>query len=158
MLGEYLSDPDGTESEGAIFQVPGLGLLPVSTIFRQNKTRRLVRGTIREGYLSGVSVYGYEIHTGQTLEGADPETIPVTARGNVCGTYLHGLFDSGEAVDRLADLLARKKGLPQCTCHSQDRKLVSQQQLDLLADTCRSHMDLERIYGIIETWRSAETV
>ena len=158
MLGEYLSDPDGTESEGAIFQVPGLGLLPVSTIFRQNKTRRLVRGTIREGYLSGVSVYGYEIHTGQTLEGADPETIPVTARGNVCGTYLHGLFDSGEAVDRLADLFARKKGLPQCTCHSQDRKLGSQQQLDLLADTCRSHMDLERIYGIIETWRSAETV
>ena len=32
-------------------------------------------------------------------------------QGNVFGTYLHGLFDSGELTERLAELLCRRKGI-----------------------------------------------
>ena len=33
-------------------------------------------------------------------------------QGNVWGTYLHGLFDTGEAADRLAAYLCARKGIP----------------------------------------------
>ena len=187
MLGETLSDPDGTEGEGTACS-QGLGLLPARTIFRKEKTRRRVQGQISEGYLSGAHVYGYEIHTGRTEITADNhagrteitadnhtgrtenfscrekpeiseyETVRVCARGNVCGTYLHGLFDSGEAVDCLAKALARKKGLKEPAFQSTDRNLYRDQQLDLLADAFRRHMDMERIYRIIERKEHGSTL
>lgn len=168
MLGEVLRDPDNTEGEGFLPEVRGLGLLPAETCFRKRKTRRRVSGIIREGYLSGCSVYGYEIHTGQTEITAQNRIISSTgfqsagqkeeesgkalvcASGNVFGTYLHGLFDSGQAVDRLADLLAKKKGLPGSGYRSPDRARQRELELDVLADAFRKNMDMERIRRILE--------
>lgn len=170
MLGEELHDPEGTEGEGAVLSEKGLGLLPVTTVFQKNKIRRQVCGTIREGYLAGADVYGYEIHSGVThpdslsgscseLSGSDREertgpedggTVSVSARGSVLGTYLHGLFDSGRAVDCLAKSLSRKKGLKELSYMSPDREEMRERQLDLLADAFRRHMDMERICRILK--------
>ena len=149
MLGAELCDPDGTEGRGAVLSQKGLGLLPATTVFRKEKTRLRVRGMIREGYLSGVSVYGYEIHSGVTQYPADTGPVRVCARGNVCGTYLHGLFDSGEAVDRLAELLARRKGLGMPTFQSPDRQQERERELDALADAFRRNVDMEQIMRIL---------
>ena len=58
MLGETLSDPEGTEGGGAL---AGLGLLPVSTVFRREKTRARTAGTFPagEGFYPERSGAGY---------------------------------------------------------------------------------------------------
>ena len=136
MLGEALIDPHGIDGNA-----PGLGLLPVVTVFAQNKTVRRTqtcffamadayaagglmpqnaqdsslgippRGWFGDGVspwssLAGVSVSGYEIHHGQTVqhqamaEAGDVARAVlseglgwVNAQGNVLGLYLHGMFE-----------------------------------------------------------------
>ncbi|TAK99923.1 MAG: cobyric acid synthase [Aquabacterium sp.] len=107
MLGQYLADPDGVESEAA--QVPGLGLLDVQTRFDADK---LLRDTSAQfvphmqgawSSLSGVSTSGYEIHHGRT-QAVSAQAQPVLLdangqvlgwqQGSVIGLYLHGLFES----------------------------------------------------------------
>ena len=44
-------------------------------------------------------------------------------QGNVFGTYLHGLFDSGELTERLAELLCRRKGIAGKRCAHHDAGL-----------------------------------
>lgn len=86
----------------------------------------------------------------QAAETPSEDPVCVCVRGNVCGTYLHGLFDSGSAVDRLAEHLARKKGLPRPSFRCPDRFARQEEMLDLLADAFRKHMDMQRIMRILE--------
>ena len=76
MLGETLSDPHGVEAGGSI---SGMGLIPMDTIFEEEKTRTRVTGTFGQtggvlSDLSGVHLEGYEIHMGVSAlkEGARP--------------------------------------------------------------------------------------
>ena len=78
MLGEYLEDPHGVEEGGSM---RGMGLLPMRTVFTEEKTRTRVDGTFSSVHgilqaLSGVAFSGYEIHMGQTTlgSGAQPFT------------------------------------------------------------------------------------
>lgn len=78
MLGERILDPDGVES--ARPDMPGLGLLPITTVFAGDKATHQVRGAVaREaagrGLLSGgksadtdidIDIVGYEIHMGRS--------------------------------------------------------------------------------------------
>ena len=106
MLGEALIDLHGIDGNG-----PGLGLLPVVTVFDVTKTvrHRQTAFTAVAGCwsaLSGVVVQGYEIHHGQTAPHAamaaagDVATAVMpdalawqNPAGNVLGLYLHGLFE-----------------------------------------------------------------
>ncbi|RYX95719.1 MAG: cobyric acid synthase [Comamonadaceae bacterium] len=106
MLGEALIDPHGIDGNA-----PGLGLLPVVTVFEADKTVRHRRATFNAvtgpwAALSGVEAQGYEIHHGQTAphpamaaagdtaSAVMPEGLAwQNAAGNVLGVYLHGLFE-----------------------------------------------------------------
>jgi adenosylcobyric acid synthase len=110
MLGEALVDVHGIDGNA-----PGLGLLPLVTRFEPAKT--VQRTGARFGAvagpwaaLAGVSVAGYEIHHGQTLQ--HPAMAPAqavlpdglgwrNAEGNVLGLYLHGLFEDPAALQAL---------------------------------------------------------
>ena len=59
MLGQTISDPDGIE--GSIPQLPGLGLLNISTVMTAEKTTKQV-----EFEFEGKMCKGYEIHQGRT--------------------------------------------------------------------------------------------
>ncbi len=111
LLGQRLRGA-AVEGVGDRETVPGLGLLPVETAFSPDK--RVRRSTLA---LSGVgpladaegTVAGFEIHAGETSATGDVAT-PFSdpegertgatlgaARGDVLGTYLHGLFENDDA-------------------------------------------------------------
>lgn len=147
MLGEKLQDPLGTEgAAGAISE--GLGLLPIQTEFVAQKTRSRWTGQLQTGCFTGCAVDGYEIHMGISCDAAG-NPLRECARGNVYGTYLHGLFDTGRAVERLAEVLAEVRGLPAPTEVLEDRKAYKERQYDALADAIRANMDMKQVYEMM---------
>mgnify|MGYP000455924461 CR=1 FL=1 len=63
------------------------------------------------------------------------------------GTYLHGLFDSGELTEQLAAYLCRRKGIAPETAAPLAMADYRTQQLDLLADGVRSALDMDAVYA-----------
>ena len=125
MLGETLSDPHGVEAGGSM---RGMGLLPMDTVFAEKKTRTQVTGrflSLEGDYapLKDVEFTGYEIHMGESTwkEGASASTFTKdTVTGNekregtfyhnICGTYVHGIFDKEEVALGLVKAVGDKKG------------------------------------------------
>ena len=108
------------------------------------------------GPLAGANLEGYEIHMGRTQVRGEPfcllenGTRDGCARGNVWGTYLHGLFDSGELTQKLAALLCGRKGLAVEEAKAVSHAAYQQAQLDLLAQGVRKALDMEEIYRVME--------
>lgn len=155
MLGSVIHDPEGVE-HGTVGSLRGMDLLPVETTFLPEKSRTRVSATVQAGSLAGAKLDGYEIHMGRTEVKGDPFCVldggrpDGCARGSVWGTYLHGLFDSGELVQKLAALLCARKGLQMETAVAVSHASYQQTQLDLLADGVRQALDMEKIYRIME--------
>jgi adenosylcobyric acid synthase len=121
MLGEALVDPHGIDGNA-----PGLGLLPLVTVFEADKTVRHTQATFGAVHgpwagLAGVSVRGYEIHHGQTRQHAGLAQAGELAQpampdglawqnpaGNVLGLYLHGLLEDPAALQALFDPLGTR--------------------------------------------------
>lgn len=70
--------------------------------------------------------------------------------GSVLGTYLHGLFDSVPFTQALIDVLLARKGMSGVRINAQDRAARREQQLDMLADTLRTSLDMDLVYRILE--------
>ncbi len=154
MLGEAVHDRSGVE-HGAGGSIRGMGLLPVETTFLPEKTRTRVRGETASGPLAGAGLEGYEIHMGSTQVRGEPfcrledGREDGCVRGSVWGTYLHGLFDSGELTQKLAELLCRRKGLRAESARAVSHAAYQQGQLDLLADGVRQALNMREIYRIM---------
>ena len=157
MLGTELCDPDGIEQQGTL---QGLGLLPCRTVFTEQKTRTRASGTGLCEPFEGAALEGYEIHMGTTeifaarpfcrfADGREDGAV----KGHVFGTYLHGLFDTAEAVNRLAAWLGARKGITVCPSVTESRLAYRQKQYDLLADAVRKSLDMGRIYQAMEAYR-----
>ena len=156
MLGQALEDPTGAEGGIAGRTLRGLGLLPVTTTFTREKTRTRMEATVTEGPLAGAHLDGYEIHMGRTrvdgtnfcrLEDGTPEGC---CRGDVWGTYLHGLFDTGELTVKLADWLCRRKGLTPQKAKPISHVAYQQRQFDTLAEGVRGALDMAAVYRLME--------
>ena len=151
MLGGMLDDSAGTES-GRPQTLRGLELLPTRTVFTLEKRRAQVTATAAAPF-AGAALTGYEIHTGRTtVEGAPFCTLADgtpdgCVQSSVFGTYLHGLFDSGELTEKLAALLCRRKGLAPETAAPLTMQAYREQQFDLLADGVRRALDMSAIYA-----------
>ena len=139
LLGDELSDPHGREGVGT---ARGLGLIPASTVFKEEKhlAQSELRITGAQGAFSvwnGMTARGYEIHDGETTVscapagtiGGKPEG---AACGNVFGTYLHGLFDTGELTEKLTAFLCKRKGIDPAGAELIPMEQYRQQQFDLL--------------------------
>ena len=113
MLGEALIDPHGIDGNA-----PGLGLLPLVTLFDPVKTVKHTQAAFGQltgswAALSNVSVAGYEIHHGQTAQHPAMAAKGDVARqvmpglawqnkaGNVLGLYLHGMFEQPAVLQAL---------------------------------------------------------
>ena len=165
MMGETLSDPHGVEAGGTI---KGMGLLPMDTVFARKKTRTRVEGSFSQltgafAKLSDTALEGYEIHMGETaLKGdAKPSTsIQDSITGerkadgayldNVCGTYVHGVFDKEAVAEAIVQIIGEKKGLDVSGMTGMDFQAFKETQYDILAAELRKHLDMKKIYEILE--------
>ena len=114
MLGEALIDPHGIDGNA-----PGLGLLPLVTVFASDKTLKQTCARFNDqmsdtspwAKLASIQAQGYEIHHGQTAQhpamaqsGDVARAVMAdglawqNARGNVLGVYLHGLFENASVL------------------------------------------------------------
>ena len=172
MLGHSLSDPFGYDSGHAGSVTTGMALLNMETEFVENKRTIQMKGHFNrvEGIFSGLSgteFYGYEIHSGitrleatkalNTVEPINEKAEPFaegsqTVRGGmqVYGTYIHGIFDGEGIAAKIVEALLAKKGLSMDDVKVIDYQKYKQQQYDLLARSVREHLDMKRVYEIVE--------
>ncbi|MFZ9952317.1 MAG: cobyric acid synthase [Vulcanococcus sp.] len=150
LLGRELHDPEhleggcgGSSETGAM---AGLNLLPLRTVFGGSKALRQRRSQAL--WPGEVAIEGFELHRGSTtaLEACQPLCADAElgwVHGNVAGTYLHGVFESGPWRRRWLNQLRARKGLPwlseQQPHHSRQREAL----LDRLADAFEQHVNLE---------------
>ena len=151
MLGHTLSDPEGYEG-GTPRTLRGLGLLPTETVFTAEKRRAQVTARAAAPF-AGAALTGYEIHTGRTAVNGAPfctmadGTPEGCVEGNVFGTYLHGLFDSGELTEQLAAYLCRRRGIAPEQAAPLSMETYREQQFDRLADGVRRALDMDAVYA-----------
>ncbi len=157
MLGERLEDPAGVES--AKPELLGLGFLPITTRFHQEKALYQVTA-VHEG--TGLPVSGYEIHMGDSMPLQTPRPmVRIRTRngqavdlldgakdvsGRVWGCYVHGLFDN-EAFRRHFLIEVRTAfGLPLPTTAEPG----IENPYDRLADAFEQHMDMPLLWKILD--------
>ncbi|MEE1114786.1 MAG: cobyric acid synthase, partial [Eubacterium sp.] len=172
MLGEEIFDPVGAEENGSM---KGIGLLPMKTVFAEEKSRTRVSGCFRKvpGVLSGLSgmpVEGYEIHMGQSEPAAAGKSEKAAAltdivnrnasdgevhadglqTDSVYGTYVHGIFENTETRNGLIRALAERKGISEEDLSTVSYEEFKNSQYDILADALRTHMDIPAVYSILD--------
>ena len=173
MLGQQISDPFGEEDgSGKANVTPGMGLLPIDTTFIEKKRTIQMAGKFANvqgifSALSGLPLYGYEIHSGVTnfpeqdaLTCISPihEDGEVMAEGsqnvsgklNVYGTYVHGVFDGDGIAVKIVEALLAKKGKKMEDIQTINFAEYKRQQYDILADSIRENLDMKKIYEILE--------
>ena len=160
MLGQTISDPDGIE--GSIPQLPGLGLLNISTVMTAEKTTKQV-----EFEFEGKLCKGYEIHQGKTRPlpphftysdviniglpsvGREPECeqpTPITQHDNCIGTYIHGFLDNSPVIEYILRTKVDSVDMP---TQNETYEEFKDRQYDLLADHVRKYVDINKLYEII---------
>jgi adenosylcobyric acid synthase len=156
MLGQSIEDPYGVESG---LYTEGMSLLNISTVFEKEKSMTRVQGVT----YNDLNVYGYEIHMGICKYNEDTkEFLKVTLKngndvsyrdgatnkkGNVIGTYIHGIFDSIEFREYILNNLRAKKGLSYKK--SKNYESIRERELNKLADIVRNSIDMKKIYEIM---------
>ena len=119
-------------------------ILPFSTKMSQVKTT-----TQREGCISfpkGVfetitdkEYKGYEIHMGQS----GVSDVVISNGANVYASYVHGIFDEDGIAADILKILGKKS--ISLLSYSE----FKESQYDILADTIRANIDMDKIYGIL---------
>ena len=144
MMGEVVEDPDGIESN--IPHVSGLGLLPVRTILKTEKTTKQCSFTYHH---FPEECIGYEIHMGVTTATTEARPLNYFKDGqtdgyllnNKClGTYLHGILDNPVVINHVLEDYSNS------TETNFDYQQYKEEQYDKLADLIRKHLDMDQIY------------
>jgi adenosylcobyric acid synthase len=158
MLGERVSDPVGAEGEAGTVE-PGLGLLPVATIFEptQEKITMQTTATVAPNAHRGLfacsdnrTLFGYQIHVGRTVHtdieagGAafcisDETDGWLSADGWIAGCYLHGLFENDHFRHAVITSLRTRRG---DTAPAPLAPFDRQREYDKLAAFLHAHLDI----------------
>lgn len=153
MMGEKLQDPH--HIEGDLEEMHGMGLLPTETTFTQIKTRTRFTAYVKAKDFEGAKLDGYEIHMGESIVKGDPFLTLENGKDDGCacgtnfGTYLHGLFDTGELTEKLVKYLCDRKGIEYSEAAPISHSAYVEKQYDILADGVRAAMDFDKIYKIM---------
>jgi adenosylcobyric acid synthase len=136
MLGRSVADPEGIE--GAPRSVSGFGLLDIDTTITAHKQLKQVSGHC--AFDPAATVSGYEIHMGvSTGEALDRPAFVIDDRAEgarsaddqVLGTYLHGVFDTPQALAALLQWAGLNNAAPL------DLAQLREQSLDRIAEAVR---------------------
>ncbi len=168
MLGEKIMDPQHTESEND--EVTGLGLLGMNTLFAEKKLTSQVKADCIELVFLGQKISagdlaGYEIHMGQTefTKASDSHPFVIKERsrkschsvegtacvkGNVFGTYIHGIFDNDIFRRKLLNAVRLTKGL-EPLANNRNVLAEKQQNYERLADIVEQNLDMKKLREIM---------
>lgn len=147
MMGETLSDPDNVE--GQVSALPGLGILPVTTVIGEEKRTEQTQFEFKDMH----TATGYEIHMGVSTVGASAKSLNTMPDGSVegcmvadnCwGTYMHGILDNAEVIDNLLAPFAVEKE------DKMDYDAFKDLQYDKLAAHVKQHIDVDLFYRLIK--------
>jgi adenosylcobyric acid synthase len=171
MLGRNIHDPNGIE--GTIGSSEGLGYLPINTILQTEKQLTHSQGTLllkadKQSKDMQVSISGYQIHVGITerekeatafallvnaqlgsslLDNEQPSDAQldgcVSIDNQVAGSYLHGMFDSPQALQHIIAWAGADTDEVETYASQQEH------ELDRLADACMAHLDWQKIQTFI---------
>ena len=107
--------------------------------------------------MNGISVKGYEIHQGVSMsemrDAMGEDRIISLAKGRVWGSYLHGIFDNTEFLNRLLEEFRQKKNLEGSL---QDYQEYREEQWEKLEQLYRKHLDISRIYKIMNEFEKGQ--
>ncbi len=144
MLGRSIRDANGHESRGSL---EGLGFFDMKTEFQPEKVLRRLRLQAKENLTgSSVMLEGYEIHMGRSSIREEPlftspEFSDGAIKGNVAGTYIHGVFDSGDFRRIFLERLSLKStGMP--------LQKAWEDSIEKVARIFRESVDLDEIFRI----------
>ena len=70
-------------------------------------------------------------------------------KGNIYGTYVHGVFDADGIAAKIVEALAAKKGISMETATLQSYQEFKETQYDKLADTLREYLDMDAVYQMM---------
>ncbi len=160
MLGMSIIDDEGIEGDRGTSQC--LSYLPFHTKLKESKTLINVSGKLM---LKGQSAefQGYEIHAGQSYYKAtndiqnsigveplltidDVEQGCITNDHQVAGCYVHGLFDSPQALQLFISWLGKEVDID----ISIDE--LEQRAINRVSDACQSFLDINKIEDLLEQW------
>jgi adenosylcobyric acid synthase len=134
ILGTELDDPDDVDGSAI-----GLGLLPLHTRYRSEKTTRETHAQFGQldtpwSGLSGAGLHGYEIRHGETTAvGQVTNALPGGlgyAAGRVLAISVHGIFEQPELVEALIGAASGAS---------------LESVFDALADAAEEHLDLDAV-------------
>ena len=144
MLGTGIAD----DVESRAGSVPGLGLLPIRTVFGPDK----VLGRPSRTLADGTVVHGYEIHHGRiSRQGGEPFVADEGCRvGAVAGTVWHGLLENDafrrEYLRSVATACGRRFVLAPHTCFA----AIREAKLDRLADLVAQELDRDAVWALLD--------
>lgn len=146
MLGQYLKDEHGVEGGG---EMKGIGLLPHSTEFSENKTRKSQIGKLANVNgifkgLSGMEYEGYEIHMG-----ISPGFGNIINEENIYGTYIHGIFDRSEISTEIINSLMKSKGIEISHKDVIDMDKYKEKQYEILAENLEKAIDVDKLLAVL---------
>jgi adenosylcobyric acid synthase len=150
MLGQRIVD----DVECRVGEVPGLGLLPVETVFAEQKVLRRPSGT--SPWLDGVRAGGYEIRHGRVrVLGGEPLLRDALGcdegcvSGTVLGTSWHGLLEHDAFRRALLTWVARRRGLDFVAA---DVSFAARREarLDALGGLVADHLDTAALTDLVE--------
>lgn len=170
MLGVKINDEKCVEfcenngEKDKVKEVAGMGLLPIQTSFDERKHVGQVKGRFAKAGgiftgLEGIDFEGYELHNGVSsccdrtdCDGGEYGELTDCGgmwRGNIYGTYVHGIFDSADVSSAIVSSLLKEKGIDTVQTGAVSRREYLESQYDELARIVRENLDMEVIYKIL---------
>lgn len=162
ILGDEIIDEAGSDTGIANYVVRGLGCIPGTTIFYEEKETVRAAGVFHEqtGLPADRKLEGFEIHLGKTIlheEGCSflslengKEEGYFGRNGKIIGTYLHHLFHNDEWRNTWLNLIRNSKGL-----HSKETTYIKEyldKRYDEIAHRMKEHLNYEKLNDIINKW------
>lgn len=160
MLGKEIIDELNQESQHG--SVEGLGLLDIRTYF--GKIPKIITQSqgqiINNGFLEGISqeiISGYELHEGITEINNTPPFLKIekgcgndlesgydgAIKGEILGTYFHGIFHNFKFRRAFTDHLRQKKGLTRLGFAEDNFKNSKKFSIDRLAEIVERNLDMK---------------
>ena len=157
MLGTTLEDPFFKEGSKNFSEqkIKGIGLLPLTTTFLENKLTRQISSESLWPCRSKIN--GFEIHNGQTKLDNMHKSLKINpifkdfhlgwyrennAGGTIVGTYIHGIFENDNWRDQYLNLIRKCKNLPLLSKKSTSYKVKRDSIIDNLANEFEKHLTI----------------